>query len=205
MADQALQQVIDELKSRGLRAGEDEGQKKVEAAEQRAQQIIAEAQAKAESIVNGAKQEAATTEARMKESLAGAARDGLNDFRQAVESSLLVPTVDKALQRVLDDPTELRAILAETVKGFTTTGGVTGDVQVILPEAQRAKLEGAIKADMLAQAGTGVSVRFEDGFNSGFRLSPDGSGYLFDFSDDGFREIYLKFLAPRFREYFFEK
>ena len=30
MSDQALQQVIDERKSRGLRAGEDEGRRKVE-------------------------------------------------------------------------------------------------------------------------------------------------------------------------------
>ncbi len=205
MGDQALQQVIEELKSRGLRAGEDEGRQKVEAAEQRAQQIIAEAEAKAESIVNGAKAEAKTTEEAMKAALVTAAKDGVKDFSQAVEGSLLVPTVDKALARVLDDPAELRAILVETVKGFATTGGVTGDLQVILPEAQRAKLEGAIKADMLAQAGTGVSVRFDDGFTCGFRLSPDGSGYLFDFSDDGFREIFLKFLAPRFREYFFTK
>lgn len=205
MGDQALQQVIDELKSRGLRAGEDEGREKVEAAEQRAQQIVADATAKAEGIVSGAKNEAASLREQMQAELRQASAVGLEAFRQAVEKSFLVPTVDTALQGVLNDPAEVRAILVETVKGFAASGGASGNLEVILPEAQRAKLEGAIVADMLSQAGTTVSVRFEDGFSFGFRLSPEGSGYLFDFSDEGFREIYLKFLAPRFREYFFSK
>ncbi len=205
MGDQALQQVIDELKSRGLRAGEDEGRQKVEAAEAKAAQIVADAQAQADGIVNGAKNEAASMREQMQAELRQASAVGLEAFRQAVEKSFLVPTVDKALQRVLDDPSELRAILVETVKGFAAQGGGSGDLTVILPEAQRAKLEGAIKADMLSQTGSSVTVKFEDGFSFGFRLSPEGSGYLFDFSDEGFREIYLKFLAPRFREYFFEK
>ena len=192
MGDQALQQVIDELKSRGLRAGEDEGRQKVEAAEAKAAQIVAV-------------DDAASMREQMQAELRQASAVGLEAFRQAVEKSFLVPTVDKALQRVLDDPSELRAILVETVKGFAAQGGGSGDLTVILPEAQRAKLEGAIKADMLSQTGSSVTVKFEDGFSFGFRLSPEGSGYLFDFSDEGFREIYLKFLAPRFREYFFEK
>ncbi len=205
MGDQALQQVIDELKSRGLRAGEDEGRKKVGEAEAQAEQIVADARAEAEGIVGSARNEAAAMREQMQAELRLSAKAGLQAFRQAVEKSFLVPTVDKSLQRVLDDPTELRAILVETVKGFTAAGGASGDLEVILPEAQRAKLEGAIKADMLSQTGTPVTVRFADGFSFGFRLSPQGSGYLFDFSDEGFREIYLKFLAPRFREYFFEK
>ena len=205
MGDQALQQVIDELKSRGLRAGEDEGRKKVDEAEQRASQIVAAAKAEAEGIVGAAKTEAGAMREQMRAELRQASAVGLEAFRQAVEKSFLVPTVDKALQRVLDDPAELRAILVETVKGFAASGGTGGGLEVILPEAQRAKLEGAVQADLARQTGTSVTVRFDDGFSFGFRLSPESSGYLFDFSDDGFREIYLKFLAPRFREYFFQK
>ena len=115
-----------------------------------------------------------------------------------------VPAVDDALQRVLADPAELRAILVEAIRGFAAHAGAA-DLTVILPEAQRQKLEGAVRADLVARAGSKVSVRFDDGFRFGFRLAPEGGGYTFEFTDDGFREIFLKFLAPRFREYFFEK
>ena len=43
----------------------------------------------------------------------------------------------------------------------------------------------------------------DDGFKLGFQLAPKGGGYLFDFSEDGLRDVFAKFLAPRFRKYFF--
>ncbi len=99
----------------------------------------------------------------------------------------------------------LQDVLVETVKGFAASGGEKADLDVILAEAQRDRLGDAFIAQLKAKAGKGVDVSFDDGVRFGFRVAPEGGGYQFDFTGDGFKEIFLRFLAPRFRTYFYEK
>ncbi len=205
MSNPALQDVIQELKSRGLRAGEEEGAKVVDASQAKGDKIVADAKAEAEKIVAGAKAEAEAMRKQLDAEMRQASAVGLEAFRQAVENGFLVPTVDGALAGIMDDKAMLKEIILETVKAFGSSGGSADALDVILSDAQKAKLDDAFVAELKARAGHDVNVSFTDGFRFGFRISPEGSGYMFDFSDGGFREIFLKFLAPRFRGYFFEQ
>lgn len=205
MSNPALQDVIQELKSRGLRAGEEEGAKVVDASKTKGDKIIADAKAEADQIVGKAKAEAEAMRKQLDAEMRQASAVGLEAFRQAIEGSFLVPTVDTALVSVMDDKAMLKEIILETVKAFGSSGGSADALDVILAEAQKTALDGAFVAELKARAGRDVNVDFADGFRFGFRISPEGSGYVFDFSDGGFREIFMKFLAPRFRGYFFEQ
>ena len=203
MSDQALQQVIAELKSRGLRAGEEEGAGIVTKSKEEGAKIVADANAQAQKILDDAKAEAESMRAQLDAELTQASAVGLEAFRQAVESSFLVPTVDAGTRSVLDDPAILTQVILETARGFAASGGAKGELEVILPAEQQAKLDASFVAALKKGAVTGVKVTFADGFDFGFRVSPEGSGYVFDFTEEGFREIFLKFLAPRFRTYFY--
>jgi len=202
VSDTGLEKVIKELKTRGLRAGEEEGQQRTAQAEEQAQQILDEARAEAERIKAEAEKEAEATRRQMEAELRQMAAVGLQSFRKAVESSCLVPTVEEALVKVLGNPAEVAKLLSETIRGFVAADG-KADLDVILPEAQRDKLERAVKAKLVGRLGAGIKVRYDDGFTFGFKLSPKKMGFLYDFTDEGFKEVYLRFLAPRFREYFF--
>ncbi|MBW2535225.1 MAG: hypothetical protein JRI55_27275 [Deltaproteobacteria bacterium] len=203
MGDSALQQVIEELKSRGLRAGEDEGAKLVADAEAKADKIVADAKAEADKIVADAKGEAGSLKKQLEAELRQAAAVGLQDFRSRVEKSLLVPAVEEGLGGALKDAAVLRDILQETVKGFAASAGARTELEVLLPEAMQGQLDSSVAMRLKAATGAGVTVKYDTGFELGLKISPKGSGYLFDFSDEGFKEIFLKFLAPRFRQYFF--
>jgi hypothetical protein len=48
-----------------------------------------------------------------------------------------------------------------------------------------------------------VVVRFDENLSFGFRIGPKGSGFCFDLSDEGFREVLVRFLSPRFRYAFY--
>jgi len=198
-----LQQVITELKTRGLRAGEEEGAKIVSDAKSEAAKIIDEAKAQAAKIVADSQTEAKATRAQLDAELRQASAVGLEAFRQGVEKSFLVPSVEAGARGVLDDTTTLKEVIVATVKGFASSGGAQTDLEVILPAALQTQLDNAFVATLKMEAATGVTVTFEDGFSFGFKLAPEGSGYVFDFTEDGFREIFLKFVAPRFRTYFF--
>ncbi|MBT3219023.1 MAG: hypothetical protein HN348_08025 [Proteobacteria bacterium] len=204
MSDQALQQVIEELKARGLRAGEEEGSKIVTSADEKAKTIVANANDEASRIIDNAKKEAESMRTQLAAELRQASAVGLEAFRQTVEKSFLVPTVDASVKAVLDDTEALKDVIVSAAKGFADSDEAAGDLTVILPEAQQAALEGAFVAQLKAGAGKGVTVSFADGFDFGFRIAPGDSGYVFDFSEDGFREIFVGFLAPRFRKYFFQ-
>ena len=198
-----LQQVITELKTRGLRAGEEEGAKLVSDAKSEAVKIVDEAKAQAAKIVADAQTEAKATRTQLDAELRQASAVGLEAFRQGVEASFLVPSVEAGARTVLDDTTTLKEVIVATVRGFASSGGAQTDLEVILPAALQQKMDAAFVATLKMEAATGVQVTFEDGFSFGFKLSPEGSGYVFDFTEDGFREIFLKFVAPRFRTYFF--
>ncbi len=203
MRDQALQHIITELKTRGLQAGAEEGAKLIESAKRKAEDIVAEAEARAAQIVDEAR---SRSEARQKEldaELRQASAVGLESFRQAVLKSLLVPAVGSELGRVLQDPAQLAEVIQATAAGIAASDGTTQELEVLLPEAQRERLDAAFMARLQREIRTGVEVKFDDGFKLGFQLAPKGSGYLFDFSESGLRDVFAKFLAPRFRKYFF--
>jgi len=204
MSNPALQDVIQELKSRGLRAGEEEGARVVDASKAKGDQIVVAARAEAEQIVAHAKAEAEAMHKQLDAEMRQASAVGLEAFKQAVEKGFLVPTVNTALAGILDDKAALKEIILEAVRAFGSSGGADDVLDVILADAQKTKLDEAFVAELKARASKDVDVSFSDGFRFGFRISPEGSGYVFDFSDGGFREIFLKFLAPRFRGYFFE-
>ena len=202
MSTPALQDVIDELKSRGLRAGEEEGAKVVADAEAKAEKTLADAKAKAEEIVAGAEIEAKAMKKQLDAELRQASAVGLEAFQQALEKSFLVPAIDDTVASVLDDPKSLKDVIVATVKSFADSGGTQSDLTVILSANKQKKFTKAWINGLVKRAGDGVKVSFADGFSFGFKIAPEGSGYLFDFTEDGFREIFMGFMAPRFREYF---
>ena len=128
---------------------------------------------------------------------------GLEAFRQAVLKSLLVPTVGAELGGALREPAALTDIIKATAAGIAASDGATQQLEVLLPEAQRERLEATLMARLQGAIRAGVEVKFDEGFKLGFQLAPKGGGYLFDFSESGLRDVFVKYLAPRFRKYFF--
>ena len=203
MRDQALQHIITELKTRGLQAGAEEGAKLVESAKRRAEDIVADAESRAAQIVEEARDRSKGIKKELDSELRQASVVGLESFRQAVLKSLLVPTVGSELGRVLEEPAALAEIIQATAAGIASSDGATQELEVLLPEEQRERLDAAFMARLQRDIRTGVEIKFDDGFKLGFQLAPKGGGYLFDFSETGLRDVFVKFLAPRFRKYFF--
>ena len=45
-------------------------------------------------------------------------------------------------------------------------------------------------------------MAFDDGLTFGFQLGPQDGRFVLDLFEDGFREIFARFVAPRFKKYF---
>jgi V/A-type H+-transporting ATPase subunit E len=205
MNDPSLQKVIEELKARGLRAGEDEAARIREAAEADAARIRAEAKAEAERMVAQAQRDREAQKKQLDAELRQAAAVGLVAFRQALEQALVVPELDAALSQALAEPAFLQELLMAAATAFAASGGADNELELILSAEQQDKLAQGFVGRVTERLGGRVQVRFDQGVTGGFQLAPGGSGYVLDFTEHGFQEIFLSFLAPRFRSYYFEQ
>lgn len=202
MESHGLDAVIDELKNRGIKAGEEEAGKIVEKAKAEAADIVAKAKKEAEQLADKAKSDAAATKRQMEAELKASAQVALTAFRQAMEKSFLLPEIDASLKPVISAPTFLENAVSEMVRAFAGSEFKEGGISVLLPAQKQKELEASVVQRLKARAGPGVQVKFDDGFQFGFKVGPADGRFQLDLSEDGFRDIFVKFMSPRFREFF---
>lgn len=197
MTDLSIEDVIAELKNRGVQAGEAAAEQLRAAAQAQAQRILSEAKGEAAAIVRRAESEAKAQREQLDAELRQAAATGLIAFRQSLEHALLIPELSSQLSRALED----EDLLAEAI--VAAAGSVEHrPLDVLLPHASAHRLSDTFMNTLRQRLSEGVTVRFEHGPQGGFQLAPRGQGYLLDFTDQAFLEVFLAFLAPRFRSLF---
>ncbi len=203
MSSDSLTEVIEKLKKEGIDAAKTEADRIRQNAEADAETIEIEASAKARAIVNHAEAEAQKIREQLQVELERASKIALSAFKTAVEKSLVVPAVDESLSALLSNPAHMEKVLAEMIKGFAANQFKGADLDVILPEAMKEQLGSAFAAKMkMMTAGGALNVQFDDNIRFGFKVGPSQEGYVFDLSDEGLREIFVKFVSPKFRNLF---
>ncbi len=198
-----LEDVVQELKNRGIAAGQKQAEEIEAAAKEKAAKIVADARAEAEGIKAAAKAEKEATLAAMRAEMAQAGRVGLTAFRKAIEDGFLVPEVAGEVKSALGKQSVLEPAILELVRAFAKQGMKSSQIEVLLPAARQKDLAGAFVTKLRTRGAAGVNVAFDESLTFGFRIGPKGEGFSFDLSDEGFQEIFLRFLSPRFREAFF--
>jgi V/A-type H+-transporting ATPase subunit E len=204
MEAHGLDEVIEQLKTKGIEAGRDEASQIVDEANEKAEKIVKEAEEKAEKIVNDAEQQADKTKRQMEAELQNTTQVALAAFRQSMEKGFLLPEVDKAAKPVVTKPDFMEKVLGELIKAFASSGFKEGGIKVLLPEKMQKELEGAFVQKLRTRASSKVEVAFDESISYGFQIGPADGRFVLDLSQDGFRQIFMKFLSPRFRQYFKE-
>ena len=204
MSAESLNEVIEKLKREGIDAAKVEADRIKEKAEADAETTEIEAKAKAKAIVNQAEAEAKKLRDQLQVEMERASKIALAAFKTSVEKALVVPVVDESLATLLTTPAHMEKVIAEMIKGFAANNLKGADLDVILPESVRDQLGAAFAAKMkLMTAGGAVNVQFDDNIRFGFKIGPGGEGFVFDLTDEGLREMFVKFVSPKFRNLFF--
>jgi len=189
-----LQELIDKIKREGI-----------EAASADAARVKKDAQAEAEAIVAAARKEAAELTSRGQEDAARFEKAAVAALEQA--SRNLVLAFKAEIQALLDrivaretaaafDEDTLKAALPDILKRWAADGGV----DVILPEAELAKLGAFFDKKLAAELKAGVELKSDRNLASGFRVAgKDGSAY-YDFSAESAAELLSAYLNPRLAE-----
>ncbi len=206
MGNEKIQGLIEVLKEHGVQNGEAMGRQIVEKAHSQAADILAKAKAEAEALVSKASREAEQTTKRLQSSLEIAAAQFVGNLKRVAEENLLTIPLKSKLTEELGNPDYLKELIAGFVTAYSADPQHS-EVNVLLPAGSTEELKN-FAAELIGQyygkdSEEAVKMVLESqGIRFGFQIDrKDGKG-RFDFSDDAFLALFLRFLTPGFRELF---
>ncbi|MBI2571955.1 MAG: hypothetical protein HYV63_33510 [Candidatus Schekmanbacteria bacterium] len=193
--------LITRIKNEGVSAGEEERDRIIAEARQRAEQIVADARNEVAALRSTAEADARRVTEQMRAELKMAARDFVLGFQERIRQQIIRPVLSEQLRGVLTDETFLSDFVARICADFLASGG--DGVEISVSEDLREKLAAATLHALAAHvdAGKEVAVRNEEGL-VGFRLIRRGEAFAWDFSLEALTQALARLVEPHLRQFF---
>lgn len=189
-----LQELIDQIKKDGVDAAETEAATIVDSAKAEAEKIIAEAKAQAEKLVADAKAENERMTKSSEDAIRQAGRNLLISFRESVTKELNA-IVGDAVNTVYSADT-LTKLISDVVEGWAKKPDAE-DITVILNTADVKLLEETALASLKNKISKGITLKANDNFDGGFRISVNNGAAYYDYSSEAVVDMMSDYLSPK--------
>ncbi len=190
--DVQVKELIEKIKTDGVKSAEENSSRIVSEAEKKAASIIENAEKEAAEIKSQAQNEASRMEQAGKEALKQAGRDLLLGVKKDVEA-LFDRVLQAGTAEVLSGDSLKDAIVA-ILKSWKD--GDVSDLSVLVaPEALKA-MESQLNAELKAEIEKGLEIKPFSDLDAGFRISVKDGRAFYDFSDKELMELLSKYLNP---------
>ena len=194
--DVQLQELIDKIKSEGIKTAEQESARVLKEADHKANDILADAHNEASSIIAKAKEEAHRFEQTAREAVKQAGRNTVLSLRTRVTEIFDAMIAEETKQayslKVLEEA------IVSLIKAWNKEQ--VSNLQVLLSSSDLKKIEKQLKSRLAAELKKGVELKPFPELQAGFRIAmKDGSAY-YNFSDQGIAEILAEYMNPRIAE-----
>ena len=192
-----LQELIDQIKKDGVEAAETKADAILDDAKNQAEKIIADAKMQAEKLLVDAKSENERMVKSSEDSIRQAGRNLLISFRDSIArelNSILSENVAAVYS------SEAMAQLIVTVVEGWANKPDTEDITVILNDATLKSLEENIISGVKEKIQKGITLKANDNFDGGFRISVNNGNAYYDYSTEAVVEMLSKYLSPRVTE-----
>jgi V/A-type H+-transporting ATPase subunit E len=196
MMDVQLQELIDKIKSEGIKSAEQESARVLKEAENKANDIIAAAHKEASAIIAKGKDETRRFEQTAKEAVQQAGRNTILSLRTRIteffDSLIAAETKEAYTPKVLEEA------VTSLVKAWSKEQ--VSDLQILLSAEDLKKIEKQLKSRLSAELKKGAELKPFPEIQAGFRIAvKDGSAY-YNFTDQGIAEILAEYLNPKIAE-----
>ena len=189
-----LQELIDQIKKDGVDAAEAEATSIVDCAKAEAEKIIADAKAQAEKILADAKAENERMVKSSDDAIRQSGRNLLISFRESVTKELNA-IVGDAVNAVYSADS-LTKLVADVVEGWAKNPD-TEDITVILNTEDVKALEEAALASLKDKISKGITLKVNDNFDGGFRISVNNGAAYYDYSAEAVVDMMSNYLSPK--------
>lgn len=189
-----LQELIDQVKRDGVEAAETEAASILAAARAQAEKIIAEAEFQAEQILANAEIENARVVKSGEDAIRQAGRNMLISFRESVARELR-SVLNENVAAVYSSA-EMARLIMDVIVCWSDKPD-TESVAVLLNSADLKSLEEALRAGVKERLLKGVTLKANDNFTGGFRISVNNGNAYYDYSAEAVAEILSNYLSPK--------
>ncbi|MBQ9107083.1 MAG: V-type ATP synthase subunit E [Clostridia bacterium] len=189
-----LQELIDRIKKDGVEAAEAEAEAILESAKEKAEKIISDAQAEADRILLNAKNENDRMVKSSEDAIRQAGRNLLISFRESVTRELNA-IVSENITEVYSSQS-LAKLIVTVVESWTSKPDAE-DLSVILNSEDLKELEETLLAALKEKALKGITLKANDNFDGGFRISVNNGSAYYDYSAEAVVDMLSNYLSPR--------
>ena len=189
-----LQELIDQIKKDGVEAAESEAENIINSAKEQAEKIISDAKAQADKILLDAKAENEKTVKSSEEAIRQAGRNLLISFRESVTRELTAILGESVTAAYSSDA--FVQLVVKAVENWTSTPDAD-DLAVILNTEDLKAFEETLVNALKDRVGKGITLKPNDNFDGGFRVSLQDGAVYYDYSAESVVEMLSNYLSPK--------
>ncbi len=183
-----LQELTRKLYDEGLEKGRAEAERLVADAKTRAAKIEADARAQAENVLRQAQAKAEDVEKNTLTEIALAGKQAVARIKSEIAGMIVAKSIDPAF---------IKEMLLAVAKNWNGADAGKVELQALLPESERAKLDeafGKVAKELLA---AGIEVGYSKEVRTGFKVGAKDGGYYISFSDADIEALLGEYLREK--------
>lgn len=196
-----IKKICEALKKDTLEPAEREALRIVEEAKSQANQIILNAEDEAEKIVKRAHSEMDKERSVFQSSLSQAAKQGIEQIRQEVQSKLFSPELEKLVVKDTANPKVIAMIVEAIIKAIEKQG-LSGDLLMAIPKEISPQAVTSLLHESVLQRLKTDSVELGS-FKGGAKVRLIDKKMTLEMTDETLKELIASFISKDFRKFIF--
>ena len=203
MDNTKLDQLTRKLYDEGLEKGRAEADRLVAEAKQQVEKMLAEARAQAEAIVREAEGKAEDVSKNTMTEIALAGKQAVAKIKSEIASLIVLRATGEGVKAAGMDAGFIKEMLVAVAKNWNGADAGKVSLQALLPESERAKLDGAMAAEAQALLAAGIEVGYSPEVKTGFKVGAKEGGYYISFSDADVEALLGEYLREKVAQLLF--
>jgi V/A-type H+-transporting ATPase subunit E len=201
--DSKIQQLTETIYNEGVEKARTEADAIIKEANEKAENIKKDAQKEADRIVEEANEKAEELKKQVDSEIKMTTNQAVSAMKQEITTLITMKVIQPSVKELFADTDYLKSLISDVVKGWIEKEDF--DLKVILPEANREKLEKYFQNNLADELNKGLQVTFTKNMKSGFKIGPSDGSYIISFTDDDFTNFLKSYLRPKTSQLLFEE
>lgn len=200
MADK-LQELTAKLYSEGLAKGKEEGERILEDARRKADEILSAANAEAAGIIESAQKQAADIKSKSASDIKSASEQCIQATKKDIENLLINGISASKTAGAVADPDFLKEIIRSVAANFNASE--SKDMALLLPENLKDNLEPWVSSELAKSLNAEIKADFSKKVAGGFSIGPKDGSWFISLTDDSLKKLIAEYLRPVTRKLLF--